>query len=419
MSFLKTEKTRTLLFLLSMASFIPGQNSSWAAGDGSSLQQNYNDAADVQESASDSRMITGSVYSAASAVCLTACVPAFTAAMQGACTGSSIGAAGADAVQTQQVGGIIQSLMVTQLGSSSTGTGAASAGAQGANSGEQGANAGAQGGDAAKNSANADNTAACVAAGANALQSFSNFATSKNQKDAAQLNRKSAEEVANNDPNSAQFRPTAYKGSSAAADNQSGNKGGLGSSSNRSGKGANSACSQARNSGDFTAAVACAVATDPSISSIVSNPNFPSALQRATGMNPSDFIRKTMNEGPAKSLGDVASSTGHLSTEGSAKAHALFAALDRQFGEYGGYTGGGSGGGGRSGGDNSQLAQSLQAMLAQFAPKEGTEGNKQGLLQGDSAKTGRFPANVAENRRVSLFDRVTNRYRLVSSRLQF
>lgn len=418
-----------------------------SAGTGG-LQDNYNSAASSQKNGANAEMVTGAVYSAASAVCVANCLTEY---FEGTapCSASTMGAGASDAAASQQLAGFISQLPGSASlardgwkefgGSSESGSaqGTQGAGNSAAQSGGQGGGAGGsqagntassgngangQGGQAGKKGESSGKSEACFMGAVDALQSMMKYAGGKKQDEAANQNLASAKSVANNDRSYYHFQPASSKGGSAP--------GAAGMSAATSGNpitgntpGSNSAsqnCAQARATGNFASAVACAAATDPNLPPMVMNPGFPAALQQMTGMSPSDFIKKTLDQGPGKSIGDAVGQGAGLNAEGGARARALFAALEKKYDEYGGYTGGGGGRGGRgSRSAEPDFSQMLQGMMAQLNPQKeptDTAANTQLL---NNAKGDRSPANIAEDRRISLFDRITLRYRTLSPRILF
>jgi hypothetical protein len=137
-------------------------------------------------------------------------------------------------------------------------------------------------------------------------------------------------------------------------------------------------------------------------------------------MDPSEFLRNAMNNGPGKAVGDAVTQSSGLSENSAVQTQAAFSLAEKAGydGAYGAYAGGGSGrrrGDGNSGPDMNQM---MQGLLAQFGPKDSAKEAKTQAQQLKFGKNGeRYPANVAEDRRISLFDRITHRYHLVKDRV--
>jgi hypothetical protein len=172
----------------------------------------------------------------------------------------------------------------------------------------------------------------------------------------------------------------------------------------------------------FATQASCASASDATLPGFVKDPGFSSALQKATGMSPDDFASRAGSDGLGGTLGSTLAGLGGGTTAAAEKAAALVAALEaRAHDDIGGaYAGGGHGGGGAGGGGGGEdggLDKMMAGIMAQFGGKKDDESKKGvGMLAfGDKAK--RYPANVADDRRVSIFERVSNRYLFVTQRV--
>lgn len=203
----------------------------------------------------------------------------------------------------------------------------------------------------------------------------------------------------------------------SGASNKSGTPTVSGSSS-ISAQGGGGSCANARATGNLQSALTCAAATGTSLPSIVQHPNFGEMIKKATGMDAADFLKKAMNEGSGKAVGDAVVQSAGLSGNAAIQTTAAFSAFERAGYESsaGMYTGSGA----RKGNsDNAaDLGQMVQGLMAQLNPKTGSQGNPTQISQLQLKKSvERFPANVAEDRRVSLFERVTHRYQVVTNRV--
>ncbi len=174
------------------------------------------------------------------------------------------------------------------------------------------------------------------------------------------------------------------------------------------------ACGEAKSTGSTGAALQCAAAMDSNLPRAILDPRFGDMAKKATGMS----LETLMNgQGGAaeKSAAAVMSATGNADLA-SAMARTMKQTEDEVAAmsgsdissSYGG-GGGGSRGGGGGGGDG--MNDMLANMMAQFMP--GAKGGADRLIGVAAlvfAHKSRAPGSIAEDKTISIFDRVSYRY---------
>lgn len=449
---------------LAMAAPNPCSGKAGALG----LKQQYCDAATAQKKTSAANQVTAGIYGAAAAVCGVACFAdktPFGVHMQAACSVSSVAAGVGDIIQTQNfmgamgslysayraVGDVKASLALLNAPGSAPAAAAGVPGVTGPGTDavtgvtieavpEAGAaplegtvttsaeNAGTSTSTSGTQATQAKGIkASCISAAIDVATAGMKLFSAKNASDAAEKNIENAQAV----ETSLASQPFSFSGPNgmgATAGGTPGNQaGGTGvsnthlSSSDSSILGGD-LCSAAKSTGNLSTALSCAAATGSSLPPITQDPRFGEMIKTATGMDPSEFLKKAMNEGPGKAASDgIVQGTGiegNAAIQTRAALNALeeagYNAMNNSHGAYAG------GGGRRGGGSNPDpdLGQLMQGLMAQLNPKKPgeTENSAHSLLKNWKAGE-RYPANVAENPRVSLFDRVTSRYRAVLDRV--
>jgi|GEM_PF-4799938 len=436
------------------------------------MKQQYCDSANAQKKASISNLVISGIFGAAGAVCGVACVtkdPISSVNLESVCTVTSQGAGASDFAASQSFEGAVGSLVSvsesnknpsipaaqgatnaaangTTNVSTAAGNAAAPPGVEinaipdqaplnvnitsntnpgAANTASNGATNGADKAGA-KPQDKKDSNSSCKSAAMNMGLAGMQMFSANEADNAAQKNIENATEV-NTTPadtsfsfsapqNSAQLASATVTGG-ASASNRAASTAPAGSSS-ISGQGGGDSCASAKATGNLQSALACAAATGTSLPPIVQHPNFGEMIKKATGMDAADFLKKAMNEGPGKAVGEAVVQGAGLNGNAAIQTAATFSALERA--GYESSAGMYVGSGGRKGNSDSgaDLGQMVQGLMAQFNPKTGSEGKPSSPLQLKLQKSPeRFPANVAEDRRVSLFERVTHRYHAVADRV--
>lgn len=464
------------LILFSSISFAgPNPCKGKAGADG--LQQEYCDAATAQKKVSNSNTVTAGLYGAAGAVCGAACFIKVAPYLEAACAVGSVGAGVADIIQTQNFMGAMGSLysavnavepikaawnQFTSAGAAAPppgvtiealpeaapldvvinpGNGGAAGGGGGAGGaasgsgggggaagggGSAGGSGGAAGGDQAgsQTASKGKTKTACFSAMINVATAGMKLFSAKQADEAAEKNIENASQLDHS------TEPFAFSGSTSTSGARA--SGSLTSSGGTSGQSRNSnssddskgtgndSCDSASKTGDLPSAVACAAANGDPLPPIVKDPRFGEFLKQTTGMDPSDFLKNAMNRGPGNTVGDAVTQGSGLSGNPAIQTRAAFSLAEKAGydGAYGAYAGGGSGRRRGDGNSEPDIGQLMQRMLAQFGPKGSAENAKTQANPLKFGKNGeRYPANAAEDRRISLFDRITHRYRLVEDRV--
>lgn len=348
----------------------------------------------AMDDASNKNTVAGMVYTGAAAACAYACYSSYYTGGAGEayCTYSTLGAGVTEGVLSQNM-----------------------ASAAGALSGpamqtlfKDGATSGAAAGKAA--GGNTGNHMSCVTTALDSLQAATQFANSGTNAAAAQQAYKNAASLINtSDPS---YNPSSNNnyGSGAASAGGSG-VGGI------TGTGGGDACATGARTGSASAVMQCAASLgDPRLKAIVSNPNFLSDLQKVAGMAPSDFFNKARDEGSGKAVAGALSGTANSDFMG--KLGNVLVAAQRDATSHAANAGYTSSGGARGvasakGKDINDTLAELMAKLQQKPEEEKKDENNLAF----AFKGERYPANVAENRNVSLFERVTFRYYRAAPRL--
>jgi len=169
----------------------------------------------------------------------------------------------------------------------------------------------------------------------------------------------------------------------------------------------------ASDSGNYSGVITCALASDSTLPPFVNSPKFPAEFKKQSGQNLEDFFS---NDDPVK---DSILSTlpGGLSAPVTAKMAEALDQIEESpdiQGDGATYSSGGGGGLGVGSGDP-DMGALMQGVLSQFVPKnkDGTQGSK-GISSSDFIKKYRSPDSVVIDRNISIFDRITFRYLLVT-----
>lgn len=187
----------------------------------------------------------------------------------------------------------------------------------------------------------------------------------------------------------------------------------LGSSGSGGTSGGGSYKSECESLESTSAAIECALASDPSLPSMVRSPEFQKQFEANSGFPFSDLLK---NEGSAGGALAQAMGGGLPASDAGKLTAAIQAA---ELAVYGGDTGSAyAGGGGAAQPEGDPMLDAMQGMLANLQGQLG-EGETPAGGTGVDAVTlanERRPASIiAEDRSLNLFDRVSYRYRKVSN----
>lgn len=189
-------------------------------------------------------------------------------------------------------------------------------------------------------------------------------------------------------------------------------------------------CAAARESNSVSDTIRCAVASDPKLPSYVSTPQFARDFQKTSGMGLQDFFAK--NDSPTRTIAQATS--GSLNAVQTARLGAVLGAMERgettpmSFTDSGSVyaTSGSSPDAGGSEGDGMEgLGEALAGLMQQMLPKDPeAEKHVAGMklvIFANGANQNRSPAGLSEevatNKTLSIFDRVTYRYYFVARRV--
>lgn len=411
-------------FALAMAALSAGLHFAQAAhagdkkacngGTGQGNVQQYCNAAKAADEAADSNQSAMMVHGAVAAVCGAACVGETTGVASMWCTGASVAGGVADAAITKQFSHAMMSLV--------SGAGALmGAGDMMNEMGNKVVSKLGGPGDFFKppleEGGAANDAGSCVTAAMEGFTMFQRGSDASEQEDIAKKNRSLAAQYATPKENSATMitpAPAVVMGAGSAGTSSTSGFQTISNVASSSGSEKGDICNKGA-SGDFHAAIQCAVASDKTVPGFVNDPRFARDLAKATKMNPDDFAKK-LSENPSAAMGAAfGSATGNADL--GRKMGALYAGLQSQVvradtgSAYAGAGGGRKGGGGEPGFD-----KMFGDIMSQFGPKKGEE-KSPGVTELNFGGPRRYPANVEEDRRVSIFERVAARYYHVSGRI--
>ena len=345
------------------------------------------------DDASNKNTVAGMVYTGAAASCAVACYQAYYGgSMEPYCTEATMGAGITEAALSGDMMSAATSLSgpAMQMAMKDSGSTAAAAGS----------------------SAGKGSKFSCVTTAVDALQAANQFTNAGSNAAAAKQAYGNAASLA-----SSSGSPTYSPGNVGGSDSGAAAAGGSGGSIASTGSGGD-ACAIGAQTGNPSAVLQCASSIgDPNLKAIVSNPNFLSGVRNATGMSPSDFFNKARDEGSGKAIAGALSGTAS-SGDFMSKLGNVLVAAQKDATSRASNVGYASSGGGRApasskGKDMSETLAELMAKLQQKPEEEKKDENNLAF----AFKGERYPANVAENRNVSLFERVTFRYYRAAPRL--
>ena len=361
----------------------------------------YCQAASTGQQGATAHDMAGHLWSAVSVVCLQSCLsPA--AAGGNMCNLASTGAGVLTGQAAQQLSTSFQA--INPADSASTAASGATSGAASTASaacGQTGAEADA--GISGTPCPPKNNTSACQTAAQSAAQAVEHYSQQQSNSADAAKNLQYAQSLA------------------SIAGVAAGTSGNTASGAGDAGSpfASNGVCGAAKSNGNVTSYTQCATAADSSLPSVVTTPAFANAFQNASGQPLSQFLAQSAS--PAQSIASAAAGgVGKAAAfqAGTAIAEVQTEALkNNSASNYAVYAAAGSGKKRTADSAEPNISDMMANLLGQM------NGNKDGQsLDGTSslnfAKAYRSPATVAENRALSIFDRVSYRYSLVTTRMR-
>lgn len=377
----------------------------------------YCQAAKSAQDGANADSATYKVWGAVAVVCTHAC----TATMSGLptneylCTGASVSGGATDAAVSKNF-----SNALTGLGGASAGLAANQANrANQANQADQASQpnaAATQGAEPAKKKAD---IGACVSAAAAAQQSVAKYKSMQNNNDTVNSNLASINSIQSPTQAGATADTSApQQGSGAGGSSASGGDTGGGGLAAGGGASSSGPCAQPSSPG---VTMQCAIASDRNLPAFVGNPNFAKEFQKDAGLPLNDFLSKDGSPAPMMAAG----MTHGLNPAQSAKLDAALSDLAQntdaapsELVAQGMYSSGGGGGGGGEGEDPAaQMGAMVQDLMDKMNPNKKKEEQTTGVSAVIFANQTRSPAAVAEDRKLSIFDRITYRYYFVGRRI--
>jgi hypothetical protein len=372
-----------------------GTSSCTGAGGQSQLGQ-YCGSTESSQQGSDANSSLWKVWGGVSVVCIHACMaggggPAGTAACN---VDTSAGSATQTVVSKNYSSGLT-SIAETQGSSALT---SKVTGGNDPNSSEDGSDSDKKTADAKAKKAKAS---ACSGAIAAASKAMSNYQSMQSATQAAQQTTKAAASLGSN----------SIEGSGGATSQ----------STVTASRGNASICASARQTSSAAETLQCAVASDPTLPSIVTSGQLPVAFTKASGTAFSNF-----GSNPSQSPGDAIAqaAAGSLNTSDGLKVAALLKGMEGDLMANQGAMYASAGGGGSDNSDEAAnagaqaaLQDQLKAMLAKSQGDQAQDQNS-GISAVITANQNRAPAAVTEDKTLSIFDRVTYRYYFVVKQLR-
>ncbi len=390
------------------------------SGDPSGTQrlQHCQAAKSAQEGA-DADNALYKVWAGVAAVCTGACVSSFAGGPAGesACTGSAVAGAGTDGVVTknyasslQQIGGIGLAAATTELTKDTVKEGAEEGAKQGVEQGTK----------------KTKDIGSCMNAATATTQSVSKFKSLEGQKETVKSSLESARSVTSTQGTAVADGSGISQSQAATAGGGPSADGSLGGPSGGPSDGGSSNPCAGQLSGRSTPAstLQCAIARDPNIPRFVTTPKFAKEFQDRTKTSLGDFLNK--NDPPALAIGQAVRS----GLNGAQNAKLASALTDVQqnvsadystYSSHGGdgsqYEGGGGNSGLSNGDDDLNLGGLLSGLQDKLNPNQKPNEKSTGVSAVIFANQTRSPAAVAEDAKLSIFDRVTYRYYYVGRRI--
>lgn len=362
-------------------------------------RQQYCDAAKSSKSSANANGIMWKVWAGVATVCTAACAATLMGQPwnQWVCTGTSLAGTGVDAVVTKN----LQTAMMGILGA-----GGSYMINRTMNKGET-PKVGADG-----KTKRPDDYGSCFTAATSALQTMQKKQAQSSDEGSVNSNLEMAQQLGNSPA-------AAYRtGGPEVADTAK--SGGLGMSVKSAGMSPAqatlgniaSACGSGAANGNSKAQVACALAMDGGLPSFVSSPKFASDFQKASGQSLSDFLNSPNDNAKAALAGAMG---GSLSNSQNVQLASALNKAEKEIAlahPVAGTTYAGGGGGGYGGGKHSDPTAGFGNLMQGLMGKmNGTEEARHGTNQQNFRQVASLsPDAIVEDRRISLFQRITQRY---------
>jgi hypothetical protein len=410
------------------------------------------------------------VWAGVAGLCVAACAATYAgqAYADYVCMAGNLAGGVTDAVKTQEYMGLattavglgVQGAMKSGLAGKMFGNGASKAATAGTQPAGQaaGQSAGQAGGQAGGQAASSNgNMSSCLAGAAAGVQSFAKNQAKQDQEQAMKDNLDAANSLEAIESNSPVFAPMESPlpfgdDPSKLAGNGTNpiNGGAAGSNPNKTGdaalppgtrdasggspsggslnllssqSGYNGAPAGGANSNpcarsDAQSQLSCAIASDRTLPPGVRDPRFQKDLEKLLGTSLDNYLKNAQS--PSQALGAMLG--GGLDAAGKAKLEETLAQLQEKMApddDGPAYAGGGGGGGGASAADDGGIGALMAGLTSQFGPKDEGGGAGGDLLKfGESLAAGRDPAGMSEeDRSLSIFTRISGRYRLLAKRM--
>lgn len=267
---------------------------------------------------------------------------------------------------------------------------------------------------------------ACLNAAMAALQAFMKYKSMQDSESTEQTNLASAKGLQAPTGTTADGAASyqAATGGGVGTSGTSGNggvaNGNIAGSSTLVGNTSNSSCAGLRSgSSSGSAIVQCATASDTTLPGFVNGSKFPEEFQKDSGKSLASFLAGNGPPGPQM----TGASTNGMSASQSATIASAIDGVAQSVGNseyaavYAGSGGGGGGAGEDGGSDMAALAQSLMDQMNPNGKKK--EAASTGVSAVIFANRSRTPTAVTEDRKLSIFDRVSYRYYYVGRRILF
>lgn len=392
-----------------------------AAGGNNQQKLQYCQAAKSAQEAASADSALYKVWGAVGVVCTYACTASFAdkPVSEHACAGSTLGGAATQGVVTKDFSGAL-----TQIATAGGGYAvnqAANAQAAKEAAAKDGA---AEGKDAAADKPKKKDYAACMSAATAVGTSVSKHRSMKSNENSANSNLQSAAavEAAATAGTVAAFKPGAT-GAGGETDSN-GNGGGSGAFAQGNGGSASNSAGSCASRSSGVSVIQCAVQSDRNLPGFVTSPKFAQEFQKKTGQSLNNFLTSPDSGSATRPLAEAMA--GAVPIGQGAKLAAALETLNQGIDSEsmgGNYVGGGGalGGGGGSGDDMAaQMGSMMQGLMDQMNPEKAKEVAKTGVFAVDfayRANQSRGLAAVADDKKLSIFDRVTYRYYFVGGRI--
>jgi hypothetical protein len=374
---------------------------------GQSQLSQYCNSAQSSSQGSDVDSSLYKVWGGVAAVCTTACANP-TPALAGTCKWSNTGGTGTDAIATKNYSsalmGIGQQQVAGQVGK---------AGAQQATNADGSV---ATGGKPAPKPPS--RMVACMNAATSSMQAVSKFKSAKSANQATAANTASANQLGSNSAGTVGSDPNEKSSGATAGEIYEGNRP-LSSGASAAAAGSANICATAKATGQAVATIQCAVANDPTLPSYVATPQFLNDFKAATGGT--DF--SNFGSDPNQSAGDAIAqaASGGLGNGTATQVAAVMRSMDNNEVPYEVAAYGSNGGAPVAAAPSAEepdMTQVAQALLEQMKAGQPAPNAEQAAATGIQAvvfaNQNRAPASIPEDKTLSIFDRVTYRYFLVT-----